>query len=471
MQALLRESRDRLVTAPTLFVVGVVVLTVAMVFGYGIWMAGLAILVPTALAVYQRPQRGVLILTALLPFDGMLKALGPAAFNPWKQVFIIALLLLTFLCPPEARAVEHRRFPPWVLPFAGLLVMGLVSAVFVDPNTALTGLRLSYFSALIGLTIWRCPLNRRERDHLVTIFMVLGVVTSLVGLWQQAVGHEYLRSLGYAYEDNIRFTSGMTLRSFSTFNLPFSFGFYLMLVVLIGLPMSLAEPKRLRSKLFFLSLPLLSLGLLFSFVRGAMLGLAIGLLYLAFSRYKILVYGIPLVIVAALFIPSGANVSSAVFSSTSFSARTLSWSDRLDLFKESPVFGTGIGTTGAAAEKAATLNNQDPNATYYPDNSWLKVAFELGVFALWLFVIWMVSTFIYTRSVQRRVEGIDQDFVSGVAAQLLAIMVAALVATYLELAPMDQLFWVMITIVATMAPQLQAERPLRAAALPPPTVP
>ena len=246
----------------------------------------------------------------------------------------------------------------------------------------------------------------------------------------------------------------MQLRSFSTFNLPFSFGFYLMLVILIGLPMSMADPKRLRSKIFFLTLPILSIGLLLSFVRGAMLGLAIGLLYLAFTRYKILVYGIPIVLVAALFIPSGANVSTAVFSSTSFQARTVSWGDRIDLFAENPVFGTGIGTTGAAAEKAATINNQDPNATYYPDNSWLKVAFELGIFGLWLLVIMLVSIFLFTRSVGRKVSGIDQDFVSGVAAQLLAIMVGALVATYLELSPMDQLFWVMITIVATMAPEI-----------------
>jgi len=26
----------------------------------------------------------------------------------------------------------------------------------------------------------------------------------------------------------------------------------------------------------------------------------------------------------------------------------------------------------------AKLNNKDPNATYVPDNSWLKVAFELA---------------------------------------------------------------------------------------------
>lgn len=454
MSALLRESRDRLLTTPTLFVVGIVVLTVALVFGWGLWVLGLAILVPTAIAVYHRPQRGVLILCAMLPFDGMLKALGPAWFNPWKQVFIIALLILTFLCPPEARAQERRKMPSWILPFAILLAMGFVSAAFVDLTTALVGLRLSYFSALIGLTIWRCPLDRRERDHLVTIFVALGIVTSLVGLWQQLVGHEYLANLGYVYEDNIRFTAGMWLRSFSTFNLPFSFGFYLMLVVLIALPMALAEPKRLRSKIFFLSLPLLALGLLFSFVRGAMLGLAIGLLYLAFTRYKVLVYGIPFVLVAALFVPTGTDVSTAVFSSESFTARTVSWGDRLDQFAESPLVGTGIGTTGAAAEKAAFLSNQDPDATYYPDNSWLKVAFELGIFALWLLVIWLVSTFLYTRAVVRRVDGIDQDFASGVAAQLLAIMVGALVATYLELAPMDQLFWVMIAIVATMAPQL-----------------
>jgi putative inorganic carbon (HCO3(-)) transporter len=471
MKAVLRESREQVLSTPAPFVLGVVALIAALVLGWGWWVLALAILVPTGIVVYQRPQRGILILTALLPFDGMLKALGPGFLNPWKQVLILGLLILTFLCPPEARAQERRKMPSWIWPFAVLFAMGLLSAAFVDPNTALIGLRLSYFSAIIGLTIWRCPLNRRERDHLVTIFIVLGIVTSLVGIWQQAVGHAYLHDLGYQYEDNIRFTSGMTLRSFSTFNLPFSFGFYLMLVILIALPMALAEPKRLRSKVFFLSLPLLSVGLLFSFVRGAMLGLAIGLLYLAFHRYKLLVYGIPIVLVAALFIPSGANVSSAVFSSTSLNARTVSWDDRIDQFGKNALFGSGIGTTGAAAEKAAFLNDQDPNATYYPDSSWLKVAFELGVFALWFFFLWLISVFLYTRKAERRVEGIDQDFISGVTAQLLAIMVSALVATYLELAPMDQLFWVMITVVATMAPQLQAERPLRAAALPPPPVP
>ena len=183
--------------------------------------------------------------------------------------------------------------------------------------------------------------------------------------------------------------------------------------------MSLAEPHRLRSKVFFVSLPLILLALLYTFVRGAFLGLAVGLLYLAFHRYKYLVYGIPLVLVAALFIPSGAAITNAVFSSSSLQERTLSWGDRLDLFAENP-FGTGIGTTGAAAEKAAKLNFQNPDLTYVPDNTWLKEMFELGILGLWLLVLMVVAMFVSIRRTERRSTGIDRDFLSGAAAQLLA---------------------------------------------------
>ncbi len=459
MTYVLEELRRTPGRAPWIFGGGIALLTIALLTGYGLWLLAAAIVIPSAVAILLRPQVGVIIFSALLPFDGLVRSLGPGWAAPWKQIIILGLLVATFVCPTSARAARKRRYPQWVFVFAALLGLGLISAVFQDRNTALVGLRLSYFSAILGYVVWRCPLSRRERDWIVTVFMAMGAVTAVVGLWQQTVGHEYLHSLGYAYDDNIRFTTGLTLRSFSTFDLPFAFGFYLMLTILIGLPVALAEPGRLRNRLFFLSLPLLSVALLFSFVRGAMLGLAVGLLYLAFHRYKILVYGIPLVLLAAIFIPSGTNVTSAVFSSSSFQDRTLSWGDRVDRFAENP-FGTGIGTTGAAAEKAAKLNFTDPDATYVPDNSWLKVMFELGVFGVWIFVVMLVSILIATRAAERRSHGIDRDFINGVTAQLLAIMTAAIVATYFELSPMDPLFWLMISIVATMAPEIAPGAPV-----------
>ena len=458
MAALIEELRRNPIRAPWTFGIGVGAVSVGVLMGWGLYILILAILIPVGIAVLKRPQRGVILFSALLPFDGILAQFGPASIHPWKQVFILALLALTFVCPTEARAQMRRRLPSWTLAFAALLLLGLVSATSLDRNTALVGLRLAYFSVFLTIAIWRCPFDRRDRDHLVSVFLAMSIVTSLVGLWQQVVGQHYLNSLGYAYNDTIRFTVGFTVRSFSTFNLPFPFGLYLMLSILVGLPMAMAEPKRLRSKIFFLTLPLIAVALLFTFVRGAMLGLAVGLLYLAFHRYKVLIYGIPIVLLAALFIPSGATLSTAVFSSSSFQTRTVSWNQRLELFAEHP-FGTGIGTTGAAAEKAAKLNFLDPNATYVPDNSWLKVLFELGVFGLWAMVIMIVSMFLFTRAVERRSSGIDRDFVNGAAAQLLAIMTAALVATYFELTPMDQLFWLMIGVVATIAPTTVREAP------------
>ncbi len=458
MAAVIAEMRRNPIRAPWVFGAGVGIVAVALLRGHGVVVLGIAILVPVTMAIAERPQRGVLILAALLPFDGMLHQLGPSWTAPWKQVFILAMFLATFFCPPEARAQVRRKIPGWVLAFCVLFALGLVSAVFKDRNTALVGLRLSYFSAFITLTVWRCPFTRRDRDHLVSVFLALSIITSVIGLWQQVVGHAYLHTLGWDYGENIRFTSGFTMRSFSTFNLPFAFGFYLMLAILIGFPMALAEPGRLRNKIFFLTLPLVATALLYTFVRGAMLGTAVGLLYLAFHRYKFLVYGIPIVIVAALFIPSGSNLTGAVFSSASLQDRTVSWNDRFDRFAENP-FGTGIGTTGAAAEKAAKLNFLDPNATYVPDNSWLKVLFELGVFGLWMMVAMLASMFIFTRFVERRSNGIDRDFVNGAAAQLLAVFTASLVATYLELTPMDQLFWLMAGVVATIAPTLTDRAP------------
>ena len=458
MAAVIAEMRRNPIRAPWLFGAGVGIVAVALIFGYGWIVLGITVLVPATMAIAERPQRGVLVLAAVLPFDGMLHVLGPAWTAPWKQVFILALFVATFLCPPEARAQVRRKVPPWVLAFCALLAIGLVSAFFKDRNTALVGLRLSYFSAFITLTVWRCPFTRRDRDHLVSVFLALSIITSAIGMWQQAVGHAYLHTLGYGYTENIRFTSGFTMRSFSTFNLPFPFGFFLMLAILIGFPMALAEPRRIRSKIFFISLPLVATALLYTFVRGAMLGTAVGLLYLAFHRYKFLVYGIPIVLVAALFIPAGSNLTGAVFSSNSLQDRTVSWNDRFDRFAGNPL-GTGIGTTGAAAEKAAKLNSLDPNATYVPDNTWLKVLFELGVFGLWMFVAMLASMFLFTRFVERRSDGIDRDFVNGATAQLLAVFMAALVATYLELTPMDQLFWLMAGVVATITPVLADAAP------------
>src|SRR5437016_2960769 len=99
--------------SPVIVGVGIAVLAVALLTGTGIWLVAIAIGIPTACAVALRPQRGVILLTAVLPFDGIIKQFGPGFLSPWKQIAVLGLLLLTFVCPEEERAEKGRTLPGW----------------------------------------------------------------------------------------------------------------------------------------------------------------------------------------------------------------------------------------------------------------------------------------------------------------------------------------------------------------------
>ena len=131
-----------------------------------------------------------------------------------------------------------------------------------------------------------------------------------------------------------------------------------------------------------------------------------------------------------------------MFGSKSLGDRTTSWSDRFDQIVDNP-FGTGIGTTGAAADQIGVAQeHRTETSTFQPDNSYLKVTFELGVIGLWLLVMMLVSMFLYHAIGRAQSLGHRPSTSSPASPRSsLAIMAASLVATYLELVPMDQLFW------------------------------
>ncbi len=449
-------ARDRAIalTTPGILPVAVVVVVIAAYFGFGIYVLALAALVPAAIWILRRPQRGVLLYAALIPFNGLLIVAGlPSFVAGWKEFVVGFIFALTLLARPEVRAQTRRRIPGWLPAAAGYLLVGLVSAAIVLGSQATIGLKINYFDMLLALAVWRCPLDERERDRLVTIFMVVGFITAVYGIIQQSIGYTTLNGYGYAYGETIRFVAGMRMRSFSTFNQPFPFAFYLMLVILLALPHALSDLGRIRNRLFLLSLPVLALGLFFTYVRAAWLGLGLGLMYLALHKYKWLLLGVPIALVALLFIPSG-TISKAAFQSGTLHARTTLWSDRFNQVVSHP-FGGGIASTGAAAAKVATKNHVTSALTLQPDNSYLKTAFELGVLGLWLQLLLLISLLLGTRRDEKRLERLGRDvdarFVMSFTAQMLAILAAATVSTYFEMIPMQSLFWLMVGVVAAVA--------------------
>lgn len=418
-------------------------------------LLAIAVAVPLAFGLRRRPQRGVLLLAALVPFDGLLLISGlPSSIRSWKEVLVIATLAATFAAPAEARwEGGRRRLPSWAIAVGGLLVLGAVSGIAVGGSQAVTGFRIDFFYLLLAIAVWRCPLSEKERDRLVTVLMVTGVITSVVGIAQQAIGAARLNSLGYQY-NTVIVTAGGHLRSFSTFASTFEFAFFLMVVVLIGVPSALSEPRRARNIAFLASLPLFAVALLFTFTRGAWLGLAVGVLLLGVRKHRFLLLAVPVAVLAFAYLPG--SITSTAASSSSLGERGAGWVQNFHEVVDHP-FGVGIGATGAAASKVAALQASGEivdtsvpgTPTYQPDNYYYKTLYELGVIGLWLWLLLLAGAFMSASAASKSSSGPESAFCLGVGACVLAAATASLVATYFEIFPMDLFFWLLNTMAAT----------------------
>jgi putative inorganic carbon (HCO3(-)) transporter len=411
-----------------------------------------ALAIPLLVALVRRPQRGILALAALAPFNGLYLILPHGHLvKPWKEALVLAVLVASFLTARENRRPPRSGRLPWWLPaLVGLLALGTASLAFVGVERWLTGMRVEFFFALAAWAVWRCPLDDRERDRLVTILMATAVATAVVGLAQEALGQARLHALGYQYNSTIRTSHGL-LRAFSTFTQPFPFAFYLMLVVAIALPVALGDRGRLRNRLFLWCLPLVGLGMLVTIVRGAWLGLALALAYLAFRRHRALFLLVPVGLLALAFLPG--RIEASALSAKSLGERTSGWSDNLHQIVAHPL-GDGIGTAGAAAERL------DRNAVlagevvigghrYQPDNEYYLIAFELGVLGAWMLVLLYLSGLAASHQAVARAREPDSALQLGLAAAMVAVIGASAVSTYLEIFPMDLLFWLLLGVAWT----------------------
>ncbi|CAN5711402.1 hypothetical protein BH24ACT3_BH24ACT3_09350 [soil metagenome] len=434
-----------------------VALAAAVLFDQVLAVVALAVAIPVALSVLARPQRGILLLVAIVPFDGLLLLVDEPGLVPgWKEALTVLTLAATFVAPRHARAARMRpRRPGWLPAVIGWVAVGVAPAVAFGGLSGLYGFKITYFYLLALWALWRCPFDAGERDRLVSVLMVTGFVTAVYGIVQQAMGAEALAALGYPYNETIRFI-GSNVRSFSTFVQPFPFAYFLMVVILVGLAVALDDPRRARNRVFLLCLPVFAAGITTPIVRGAWIGLAVGLAYLGFRRYKVLLLIFPLALVTALLL-SGSAAESA-FSSQSGVDRTTGWQANLDQVVESPL-GVGIGTTGATADKVVELSGTD-DEVYNPANQYFLTLYELGALGLWWMLLLFVGVFLAAHHASSTLVGESAALARGTGAMVLAAAAASLVSTYLQIFPMEVLWWVLIGAVATAVAdeQLHPER-------------
>lgn len=430
--------------------------------GITILLVALALMVPW---IWRNPANGLLALAALTPLNG-LRVLFPGVLPAfWKEALLAATLIIAVVA---ARGRPTTRLSvPWWPAIAALLVFGVVSGVAVYGIDAAVPLKITYFYLVIVLVLWFAPFTATDRDRLVTVIMVVGVINGAVGIIQQIVGADFLVDLGYKFGNEVR-TSGPLLRSFGTFNQPFPFGFFLMMAILIGLAVALADPHRRRNKVFLWCLPMLVAGLALSVVRASYVGLVVGLIVIGIVRYRSILAALAATAVVAVpivlfLLPR--SVISSVASADSYQTRAAGWGVIWRSIADHPL-GQGLGATGSAAQKLAAGQLRMPDnllaridgATqlafglpYQPDNYYVKLLIEVGPIGLWLFLMFLVCAFIQACWTSRRAATpVDGALAAGIAGTLAAAAAASFFSTYYEIFPIDVYTWLLVGALGTI---------------------
>jgi hypothetical protein len=189
----------------------------------------------------------------------------------------------------------------------------------------------------------------------------------------------------------------------------------------------------------------------------------VGVLWIAAVRYRRLLWaavgvGVVGAVTTLLVLPDG--VVSTALSSSSFAERAGTWSGAMARVLAAPL-GQGLGATGAAAARIAAATG-DIAPIEQPDNYYVKILIELGPIGLWLFLLLLVSALVWSTRLARRLPGRDGALALGVSASVASVAASSLVATYLEIFPLDLYFWLLLGAVACAAAQSGSDpvRPL-----------
>lgn len=405
----------------------------------------------------RRPQWGLIAIAALVPFHGLLLIM-PVAATFWKEAAVLAVVTAGFFA---ARPRDRMTVAPWLIPALVLVLVGVTSGIVVRGTEAVFPVKIAFFYLLPAVVVYFFPFTRADKDLLVTVLMSTGLLSALFGLWQQVAGGYHLADLGYAWNINIR-SAGSLLRSFGTFNQPFPFGFYLMLVLTIGGAAALSQPGRLRSRLFWAMSPILLIAMASSVVRASFVGLLAAVVVVGVVLHRrLLAYLAATVVMAVLLAPFALLVDrrgilATILSSSSLQQRGEHWSLTLPQMLVQP-FGGGLGTTGSAALKVTESVTPLPSI-YQPDNQYLKIGLELGVVGLVLYAVVVgVAIVVLRRLVSIQEDAFERSFTVGVLGVTIAACAAAAFSTYLEIFPLDFYFWLLLACGASVPGEVSAQ--------------
>lgn len=394
----------------------------------------------------------VLALYALIDYLFRTHITGLASI--WDELFLIAMAGLWMYKGVRYRREELCKQTPldvsiWIFigTFVILLLLSPVFSIGVEGLRSIVQYMIWYFLVLQLLK------DKKGVNRLLAVFACLAGCLAIHGVFQYIVGVEMPDSW-VSGSETIR------TRVYSILSSPNIFGSLNLLALPVTFSLArTAEGKRVKAMYYVLCAFMVG-ALAFTYSRGAWLGAvcAIGI-YVLVKNKKLVVPAILFGILILIFVPAIRNRLLFMFTSTYLSSsmkagRLIRWLTALDILKEHPLTGLGLGQFGGAVAMnngLSTLVNGEVVNTYYMDNYYLKIAVEAGIIGLAVF-LWLMYQVVMVslKTIGMTTDVQMKEWEIGILAGLAGVIFHNLVENVFEVPLMTSMFWMLAAVMMQM---------------------
>jgi hypothetical protein len=416
---------------------------------------GLALALPAALLVLLDARAGLLLAVAiitLLPYAVLPVRLGPVS------PALLTLASLATLGVWGLRLLLHReeRLSVTPLDLPGLLLLSASLFAFVaGMNRGYTSQTAhDYAKLIVGILLALVAINTLRAGGaalLIGAIVTGATAAATLGLALYAAGPARAESLllrlaplGYPTDKVVRWIEDDPLKPMrltSTGVDPNSFGGLMMIALTLAIAQTIAQRRLLPRWLTLPAIPVLGLALLLTYSRGALVGAAVGVLFLAMVRYRWLLPPLALGGLAVLGAGLGSGFAERLLAGLRLEdpatrLRLAEYANALAIIREYPFFGVGFG-------QAPSIDLQTGVSSIY-----LAIASRMGLLGLAAF-LWAVGAALLAawRAARARWATAEGELLLTLVAALVSALAVGVVDHYLfniEFSHMATLFWLLI---------------------------
>jgi len=275
-----------------------------------------------------------------------------------------------------------------------LLLIWIAFAALFSVNPWETFPKLRKYWIFIGyFALCRACLNKEVVIRGLKIMIVSAGVVALYGIAQHIWGNAVPRYL--APEVDLFQKTGGYFHAVGLFDHHLTYGNSLLLIILTAIGMVFYIGWDNKGALYYFALVLSIFALAFSYARSAWLGFVTGIFAFGYQQGKkvlitlVLVFAV-LLILATAFSPSLRFRMKRMVSISHNLERVITWKTTIEMIKDYPIFGIGKGAYRKLAPEYREGYNIHFTAKSHAHNSYLQVGVESGIFAMLLFILWLL---------------------------------------------------------------------------------